>query len=82
MGQLGKLKYRDVEFVNEALQGYEEVWDRFAAFVHIDAAETEWVYDWRLEAEVKMREVRGVDNAMSDAQVKAFVDGCKCPVPL
>jgi D-glycerate 3-kinase len=80
IGQLGRLKFEDVEFVNDALWEYGNVWDRFDAFVHIDAAQTEWVYDWRLEAEVKMRELRGVENAMSDAKVRAFVDGCKCMV--
>ena len=43
----------------------------------MDAAETEWVYDWRLEAEVKMRESRGAENAMSDEKVREFVDGCE-----
>ena len=77
-GQLGKLKFEDVEFVNEALKGYQNVWDRFDAFVHVDAEKTEWVYDWRLEAEVKMRELKGPENAMSDEKVREFVDGCEC----
>ena len=76
-GQLGKLKFEDVEFINNKLREYEAVWDRFDAFVHVDAAETEWVYDWRLEAEVKMRESRGAENAMSDEKVREFVDGCE-----
>jgi D-glycerate 3-kinase len=76
-GQLGKLKYEDVEFVNDALWEYGNVWERFDAFVHVDAKEPEFVYDWRLEAEVKMREVRGRENAMSDDEVRRFVDGCE-----
>lgn len=76
-GQLGKLKLGDVQFVNAALKDkYAGVWAMFDAFVHIDAAETGWVYDWRLEAEVKMRELKGVENAMTDEQVRRFVDGC------
>ena len=75
-GVLGRLMYEDVEFVNTALKGYEKVWDMFDAFVHIDAARPEWVYDWRLEAEVEMRERKGAENAMSDEKVKEFVDGC------
>jgi D-glycerate 3-kinase len=81
-GQLGNLKYADVEFVNDALWEYGKVWEMFDAFVHIDAAQTEWVYDWRLEAEVKMREAKGVQNAMTDEQVRSFVDGCKCLSPV
>ena len=76
-GQLGKLKYEDVEFVNDALWEYGAVWERYDAFVHVDAAEPEYVYAWRLEAEVKMRELKGVENAMSDEQVRKFVDGCE-----
>jgi D-glycerate 3-kinase len=76
-GQLGKLKLADVQFVNDALKRYGTVWGMFDAFVHIDAAETNWVYDWRLEAEVEMREKKGSENAMTDDQVRRFVDGCE-----
>jgi D-glycerate 3-kinase len=76
-GQLGKLKYEDVLFVNDALWEYGAVWERFDAFVHVDAKEPEYVYEWRLEAEVKMRERKGAENAMTDEQVRRFVDGCE-----
>lgn len=74
-GILGKLKLSDVQLVNDALFEYGSVWDQFGALIHIDAAETQWVYDWRLEAEVKMRELKGVENAMTDEKVREFVDG-------
>lgn len=76
-GSLGKLKFEDILFVNDALRAYGAVWEKFDAVVHVDAAQTEWVYDWRLEAEVKMRQLRGVENAMSDEKVREFVDGCE-----
>lgn len=47
----------------------------FDAFIHIDAEDPKWVYDWRLEAEVKLRAAKG--SGMTDEQVKRFVDGCK-----
>lgn len=74
-GILGKLKLSDVEFVNDASREYGAVWDQFHALIHIDAEETHWVYDWRLEAEVKMRELKGPENAMSDEKVREFVNG-------
>jgi len=47
----------------------------FDAFIHIDAENTKWVYQWRLEAEVKLRAAKG--SGMTDEQVEKFVDGCK-----
>ncbi|KIW05801.1 uncharacterized protein PV09_03010 [Verruconis gallopava] len=72
--QLGKLKLSDVQFINDALREYEGVWRMFDAIIHIDAAETVWVYDWRREAEDEMRKAKGPQNAMTDEQVKKFVD--------
>jgi D-glycerate 3-kinase len=46
----------------------------FDAFIHIDAADTKWVYEWRLQAERKMRQEKG--KGMTDEQVIKFVDGC------
>lgn len=37
--------------------------------------DTIYVYDWRLEAEEKLRERKG--SGMTDEQVKIFVDGCE-----
>jgi len=47
--------------------------DRFGAFIHIDAEDPLYVYDWRLEPERAMRESKG--TGMSDEQVIKFVDG-------
>lgn len=46
---------------------------RLNAIVHIDAAVPLSVYEWRLQQEVTLREVRGA--GMTDDQVRHFVDG-------
>ncbi|KAI5288675.1 hypothetical protein KEM54_005019 [Ascosphaera aggregata] len=43
------------------------------ALIHIDAADTHFVYDWRQEQEANLRAVTG--RGMSEEKVKAFVDG-------
>ncbi|KAJ2992914.1 hypothetical protein NUW58_g2012 [Xylaria curta] len=59
-------------FVNRELEAYDAITDLFDAFVHIDALDTEWVYDWRLQQEAMLRAQRGA--GMSDEQVVRFVD--------
>ncbi|KAB5535335.1 D-glycerate 3-kinase [Coniochaeta sp. 2T2.1] len=69
---LHKHKLEHLLFVNEMLRGYDAVTDLFDAFIHIDAEDTEYVYDWRLEQERQLRAERGV--GMTDEQVGKFVD--------
>jgi D-glycerate 3-kinase len=69
---LHKHKLEHLLFVNEMLKGYDVVTDLFDAFIHIDAENTEYVYEWRLEQERQLREERGV--GMTDEQVGRFVD--------
>lgn len=45
------------------------------AFVHIDAEQTTYVYDWRLQQEAALRASKG--TGMTDEQVIHFVNGCK-----
>lgn len=45
------------------------------AFVHIDAENTQYVYDWRLQQEAALRAAKG--TGMTDSQVINFVNGCK-----
>ncbi|GAW18894.1 hypothetical protein ANO14919_083770 [Xylariales sp. No.14919] len=59
-------------FINARLEAYDPITNLFDAFIHIDAEDTEWVYDWRLEQEVMLRVQRGA--GMSDEQVVRFVD--------
>jgi D-glycerate 3-kinase len=70
---LSKHKLEHLLFVNEKLREYDVMTDTFDAFIHIDAAETKFVYKWRLEQEAALRRDKG--TGMSDAQVVKFVDG-------
>ncbi|KAI0171767.1 P-loop containing nucleoside triphosphate hydrolase protein [Hypoxylon sp. FL1284] len=61
-----------LNLVNERLRDYDVITDMFDAFIHIDAENTEWVYDWRLEQEAMLRRQKG--TGMTDEQVVKFVD--------
>lgn len=65
-------KLEDLFFVNDQLKNYDVVTDLFDAFIHIDAEDTEYVYDWRLQQERQLRQERG--SGMTDEQVVKFVD--------
>lgn len=65
-------KLEDLCFVNDQLKGYDVVTNLFDAFIHIDAEDTEYVYDWRLQQEQQLRRERG--TGMTDQQVFRFVD--------
>lgn len=70
---LKKHKLEHLLFVNEKLKEYDLLTNEFDAFIHIDAAETEWVYEWREEQEAVLRtEGKG---GMSKEEVVRFVDG-------
>ncbi len=72
---LARNREEDLSFINEELKKYEVLWDYLDCLIHIDAEDLKYVYEWRLEAEFKLREERGVENAMTDEQVGSFVDG-------
>ncbi|KAK0637159.1 P-loop containing nucleoside triphosphate hydrolase protein [Bombardia bombarda] len=61
-------------FINEQLARYDPVTDLFDAFIHIDAEDLSFVYDWRRQQEAQLRRERGEENAMSDDEVVRFVD--------
>jgi D-glycerate 3-kinase len=65
-------KLEDLFFVNDQLKEYDVVTDLFDAFIHIDAEDTQYVYDWRLQQEQQLRHERG--SGMTDEQVVKFVD--------
>lgn len=69
---LERHKLEHLEFVNQRLHDYDGITDLFDAFIHIDAEDTEWVYDWRLQQEVMLRQEKG--TGMTDEQVVTFVD--------
>lgn len=60
-------------FINEKLKEYDALTNYFDAFIHLDAEDTRWVYEWRLEQEEKLRKEKG--TGMTDEQVRKFVDG-------
>lgn len=70
---LQKHRLEDLEFVNEKLRGYDVMTDTFDAFIHLDAEETAFVYEWRLEQEAALRREKG--SGMTDEMVRRFVDG-------
>jgi len=70
---LHRHKLEHLLFVNEKLRAYDIMTDSFDAFIHIDAQETNYVYEWRLEQEQRLREEKG--SGMSDEKVREFVDG-------
>lgn len=66
-------KLEDLIFVNEKLRAYDVLTDEYNAFIHIDAEDTRWVYEWREQQEAELRSAKG--TGMSMEQVKKFVDG-------
>lgn len=65
-------KLEDLFFVNDQLREYDAVTDLLDAFIHIDAEDTQYVYDWRLQQERQLRQEKG--SGMTDEQVVKFVD--------
>ncbi|MCJ1260327.1 hypothetical protein MMC22_000187 [Lobaria immixta] len=74
-GRLGWNRFEDVKFVNEALRGYDSLTNQLDALIHINAEDPRYVYEWRLEQEAALRQVKG--TGMTDEQVIDFVNGCK-----
>jgi D-glycerate 3-kinase len=70
---LYKHRLEDLLFVNEKLKAYDVMTDCFDAFIHIDAEETGFVYDWRQQQEAALRRDKG--TGMSEEEVNKFVDG-------
>jgi len=70
---LKRHRLEDLLFVNEKLGDYEVLNEAFDAFIHIDAEETGFVYEWRQEQEEALRREKGV--GMSRDEVERFVDG-------
>ncbi|KAK3939817.1 P-loop containing nucleoside triphosphate hydrolase protein [Diplogelasinospora grovesii] len=61
-------------FINSQLRRYDCITNLLDAFIHIDAENTEYVYDWRLQQERQLRQEKGAGAAMTDDQVVKFVD--------
>ncbi|MCJ1466714.1 hypothetical protein MMC07_005334 [Pseudocyphellaria aurata] len=72
-GRLGWNRFQDVQFINEALRGYDALTDQLDALIHINAEDPNFVFEWRLEQEAALRQVKG--TGMTDEQVIDFVNG-------
>jgi D-glycerate 3-kinase len=73
IGRLGHNSLQSVQTINEALKNYDNLTSQLDAFIHIDAQDPQYVYQWRLEQEEGLRASRG--SGMTDEQVRHFVDG-------
>lgn len=61
--------------VNDALAQYTSTFmgpEHFDAFIMLEAEQTHYVYDWRLQQEHALREAKG--SGMTDVEVERFVD--------
>lgn len=72
LGRLGKCELKYVLWLNEMLKGYVGLWERFDAFLQLDAGDISYVYDWRKQQEHCLISEKGM--GMTDEQVTAFVD--------
>lgn len=72
-GRLGHVKLEDVRAINDALKEYDGLTNNLDAFIHIDAQNTHFVYDWRQEQERTLIAAKG--TGMTEEQVNHFVDG-------
>lgn len=72
-GRLGFNKVEDVAFVNEALRGYDPLTDQLDVLIHLDAENPTFVFQWRMQQEVALRQAKG--SVMTDEQVIEFVNG-------
>ncbi|KAK7509273.1 putative Uridine/cytidine kinase [Phyllosticta citriasiana] len=72
-GRLGRMRLEHVKFVNDKLKEYDELTNMLDAFVFIDAEDTQYVYDWRLQQETALRADKC--TGMTDDQVINFVNG-------
>ncbi|MCJ1401838.1 hypothetical protein MMC11_005055 [Xylographa trunciseda] len=72
-GRLAHNRLEDLVFVDKALMQYDALTNQFDAMIHVDAEDTMFVYEWRLEQEASLRKKKG--DGMTDKQVRNFVDG-------
>ena len=74
VGRLGWSKLEDIDFVNEALRGYDQLTNQLDALIHLDAEDPMFVYEWRSESERELRKTKG--SGMADEEVVDFVNAC------
>jgi D-glycerate 3-kinase len=72
-GRLGHNTLSSLQTINDSLTSYVPIWEYFDLFIHIDALDPLYVYQWRLEQEATTKRDKGA--GMTDEEVKKFVDG-------
>ena len=73
---LQKHKLEHLLFVNDHLVAYDALTKLLDAFIHIDAEDLTYVYEWRQQQEEHLRRDKGDPSAgMTPEQVTRFVDG-------
>jgi D-glycerate 3-kinase len=72
-GTLSRHALEHLQYVNEQLERYAQIWDQLDALVWLNAQDISFVYKWRLEQEHAMKAAIG--QGMTDDQVERFVDG-------
>ncbi|MCJ1252083.1 hypothetical protein MMC30_009321 [Trapelia coarctata] len=72
-GRLAHNRLEDLLFIDKALAQYDVLTNQLDALVHIDAEDTQFVYQWRLDQEITLRIAKG--SGMTDEQVFDFVNG-------
>lgn len=73
---LRKHQLEHLLFVNDRLADYDALTELFDAFIHIDAEDLTYVYEWRQQQEEHLRRDKGDASAgMTPEQVARFVDG-------
>lgn len=70
-GRLGYTSFGNINYINDALQKYDQLTDELDALIHLDAENTLYVYEWRLEQEAALRKLKG--SGMTENQVLSFV---------
>lgn len=72
-GTLGRHALEHLQFINTKLKDYDSLTNSLDALIHIDAEDTAFVYDWRIQQEHGLFASHG--SGMTDDQVIDFVDG-------
>ncbi|KAK8128371.1 hypothetical protein PG984_009479 [Apiospora sp. TS-2023a] len=71
-----------LEFINWRLEAYEAMTAMFDAFIHIDAKDLEWVYEWRLEQEFVDAYYPAYELYSSKLRQGVFADKLSCHLRL
>ena len=71
--RLALCQLSSIQYVNNALQDYHQLFDQIDLIIHLDAEDPLFVYEWRLEQEHHLRTSHG--SSMTDDEVTRFVDG-------